>query len=122
MTLPRHRTIAAWCLLGVVALALAGTALAAQKRGLLVVTIRDDEGKPIPFADVVIHQGNEFIAAGVTDETGTVNLPAAPGTIQIKASHQLFRASTLNVSRPICVCAFETNPSIAVESPTTRRP
>jgi hypothetical protein len=100
MALPRHRAIAVWCLLGVVAVALAGTALAAQKRGLLVVTIRDDEGKPIPFAAVVIHQRDEFIAEGVTDETGTVNLPAAPGTIQIKASHQLFRTSTLNVSTP----------------------
>jgi len=83
-----------------VALALAGTALAAQKRGLLVVAIRDDEGKPIPFADVVIHQGDEFIAEGVTGQTGTVNLPAAAGTIQIKASHQLFRTNTVSVSSP----------------------
>jgi hypothetical protein len=95
----RPPAIAAWPLL-VVAIVVSADSVAAQKRGLLTVTARDDEGKPLGFVDVTIYQADEYIVERSTDSNGLAILPAPPGTIRIRTSHVSYRTRVLTVSSP----------------------
>lgn len=79
---------------------LAAAHLVAQKRALLEVTVRDQDGKPLSFVDVTVTQEGEFVSERSTDERGIAYIPVFPGTYRIVAQKDSYAVGVAFVSSP----------------------
>ena len=72
----------------------------ADQRGGLVVAVYDEDGHPLPLADVIVKQDDAFVVDGVTDPRGVVLLPGPRGTIRVIASKVGYSSETRAVASP----------------------
>ncbi len=59
--------------------------LEAQTTGRIAVRVRDSQGRPLEFVNIVVMRGTQRISGGQTDEKGQaiiINIP--PGTYTVK--------------------------------------